>query len=103
MVQVIPKRTETLSEFVESNFVLPAVGTAHPGPLHLYSYQRGMFDALVDPNIEFVSLLKSAQIGYTLGLAGAIAHYMVRDPAPMICIMPGENDARGLVVEQLEP
>jgi phage terminase large subunit GpA-like protein len=71
----------------------------HP-PLH--PYQRGFADAIADPRIERVSVLKSARVGFTTLLVGAIAHYIVPEPSPVLVLMPTESDARGLMVDDIE-
>jgi phage terminase large subunit GpA-like protein len=103
MVQARKRKIGPLGDWCEEVLRLPPVGAANPGPLHLYPYQREIADACSDEKYEFVSVLKSAQVGFSLILAGALAHYMFRDPSPVVMIMPTENDARGLMVEQLEP
>lgn len=35
-------------------------------------------------------------------MVGAIANYIVRDPAPVLVLMPTESDARGLMVDDIE-
>jgi phage terminase large subunit GpA-like protein len=52
--------------------------------------------------VERVSVLKSAQVGFTTCLVGAIAHYIVREPSPILVLMPTESDARGLMVDDIE-
>lgn len=38
-----------------------------------------------------MSVLKSASIGFT--------HFIVREPSPILVLMPTESDARGLMVD----
>jgi phage terminase large subunit GpA-like protein len=52
--------------------------------------------------VERVSVLKSARVGFTTCLVGAIAHYIVREPSPILVLMPTESDARGLMVDDIE-
>ena len=102
MVQVKPKRPDSLSKWLEEVVFLPAGLAAVPGLLKLHPYQRAIADAIADPKIERVSVLKSARIGYTTVLVGAIAHYIVRDPSPILVLMPTESDCRGLMVDDIE-
>src|SRR5262245_57114511 len=81
---------------------MPGSIAAVPGSLRLYPYQRAIADALADANIERVSVLKSARIGFTTCLVGAIAHYIVREPSAILVLMPTESDARGLMVDDIE-
>lgn len=78
-------------------------GTAEPGPLKLWSYQRGIANAIGDPAIERVSVVKSVRIGYTQILTAAIAHYVTHEPAAILVLLPTESDCRNYVVSELEP
>jgi len=48
------------------------------------------------PRVERVSVLKSARIGFATIMVGAIVHSIVREPSPILVLMPTESDARGL-------
>jgi phage terminase large subunit GpA-like protein len=63
-------RPDRLSKWIEAN-VCPPEGSATPGPFRLYPYQRGIADAIADPKVERVSVLKSARIGFSNVVAGA--------------------------------
>jgi phage terminase large subunit GpA-like protein len=76
---------------------------AQPGPIKLYPYQKGIAAAIGDPGLERVSVLKSARIGYTALLTASIAHFVVRDPSPVLVLMPTESNCRDFVVSDLEP
>ncbi len=97
MVTAKPKPMEPLSRWIEDNLRLPAGISAVSGPLKLHPYQREIADAMADPRIERVSVIKSARVGYTTLLVGLIAHHIVRDPAPILVLMPTESDCRGLM------
>jgi phage terminase large subunit GpA-like protein len=77
-----------LSAWLESHVHLPQGLSADPGPLRLWAFQRGIADAIGDPAIERVSVLKSARVGFTSLLCGAIASYVANDPAPILVVMP---------------
>jgi phage terminase large subunit GpA-like protein len=81
---------------------LPSGIAAVAGPIRLHPYQRAIADAIADPKVERISVLKSARIGFTTILVGAIAHYIVREPSPILVLMPTESDARGLMVDDIE-
>ena len=102
MVRKIRKSTESLSRWLEQVVRLPPGIASSPGPLKLHPYQRSIADAIADPRVERVSVLKSARIGFTTCLVGAIAHFIVREPSPVLVLMPTESDARGLMVDDIE-
>jgi len=66
-----PKRKQSLPAWIEANIILPEGTTARPGAMRLFAYQRGIADAIDDPKVERVSVLKSARVGYTALSAGA--------------------------------
>jgi phage terminase large subunit GpA-like protein len=72
-----PPQQVPLSEWLEANLRLPHGLAAEGGPLHLWPTQRGIADALADPEIERVTLVKSARSGFTTLLTGLIGHHVV--------------------------
>ncbi|GGE96139.1 phage terminase large subunit family protein [Stappia taiwanensis] len=92
-----------LSAWIETEIRLPADVSALPGPIRLYPFQRGIADAISDPEIERVTVVKSARIGYTTLLVGALASHVVNEPAPVLFVLPTEDDCRNFVVTNVEP
>lgn len=92
-----------LVEWIEANVSLPASGSALPGPMHLWPFQRGWCEALDDPAIERVTVLKGARIGYTQWLSAVIAASVANAPAPILCLQPTADDARdySVTVEEM--
>lgn len=102
MVRIITKR-QPLPTWIEANVRLPAGTTAEPGPIKLYPYQRGIAEAIGEPAIERVTVIKSARIGYTALLTSALAHFVAREPSPILVLMPTEADCRDYMVTDIEP
>ncbi len=98
-----PPSREPLSDWLESNFRLPSGLAAVPGPIRLWTFQRALADAMTDPEIERVTVLKGARLGYSTLLLGVVAHYALRDPSALLAVLPTEDDARNFMVGQLEP
>jgi Phage terminase large subunit (GpA)/Phage portal protein, lambda family len=88
---------------MEENVCLPAGVTAEAGLIKLYPYQRGIAQAIADPKIERVTVLKSARVGYSTIMIASIAHFIVREPSPILVLMPTEADCRDLMVSDIEP
>jgi hypothetical protein len=59
---LIPPPRLRLSEWIEQNIRLPEGVSALPGPVRLWPYQVGVADAISDPSIERVSVLKAARV-----------------------------------------
>ena len=92
-----------LSEWIERTIVLPAGVSALPGKVRLYEYQKGIADAISDPTIERISVVKAARIGYTTLLTAAIGSFIANDPCPVLVVLPTEADARDYCCSDLEP
>lgn len=92
-----------LSEWTERNVHLPATLAAAPGLMRLFPYQREMADAMSDPAVERVTVLKSARVGYTQLAVAALAHFAANDPSAVLAVLPTESDARHLMTGIIEP
>ena len=80
-----------LSAWIERNIRLPDT-VAEPGPVHLWPWQREIADAIADPAIERVSLLKAARLGFSSLLTSAIGYYCVERPSPILYLLPTEAE-----------
>lgn len=103
MRALIPPPRISLPDWIESNVRLPEDVSALPGPMRLYAYQRGMAEAIGDPGIERVTVLKAARVGYSSLLTGCLGAYVANDPCPVIVLLPTESDCRDFVVSTLDP
>src|SRR5665648_1049009 len=92
-----------LSDWLEQTIRLPHGLAAEGGPLKLWPTQSGIADALADPALERVTLVKSARSGFTTLLTGLIAHHVANDPAAMLCVLPTEADCRDYMASDVEP
>jgi phage terminase large subunit GpA-like protein len=92
-----------LSQWLEAHVRLPEGTSALPGPIRLYPYQREIADVISDRGIERVTFVKPVRVGFTTLLVGGIASFVANDPCPVLVLMPTESDARGIVVDEIEP
>ena len=92
-----------LSTWIEKHVILPEGVTAQPGRVRLWPYQRDMADAIGDPTLERVTLVKPVRVGFTTLLTSAVASFVANDPAPIILLQPTDDDCRDTVVSVLEP
>src|ERR1700677_4404460 len=72
-------------------------------PHALCPWQHEIADAISDPIIERVSIVKSARVGFTTLLTGAIGSFVANDPSPILVLLPTEADARDYMVSDIEP
>lgn len=92
-----------LSEWCEAHVRLPSSLSATPGPMRLWPQQRQILDVIGDETTERVTILKSARVGATQAMVAALGHFVHNDPAPVISLVPSEEDARTFMVSNVEP
>jgi len=97
-----PPERLSYSEWAAKNFRLSG-NSASPGRFRPWKTQRGLLDAFGDPLLQRIDVLKSARCGYTTCLVAAIAADAVNDPSATIVLMPTDDDARGIVVDEIDP
>ena len=100
---LIPPPRLRLSEWIESHIALPEGVSAQPGPVRLWPFQREIADAIGDPLVERVTLVKPVRVGFTTLLTSAVASFVANEPAPILCLLPAEADCRDYVVSDIEP
>lgn len=98
-----PPRRLTLSEWADTYAYLSVESSAEGGRWHTLPYQKGIMDAISDPLIEQVSLMKSARVGYSKILNHVIAYHIHQDPCPLMLVQPTIEDAQGYSKEEIAP
>lgn len=93
----------SLSEWADRYAVLSAESAAEPGRWRTLPYQRGILDAITDPRIERVSVMKSSRVGYSKCLNHAIGYHVVHDPCPVMLVQPTLSDAEGYSKDEIAP
>lgn len=93
----------SLAPWIESELRLPDTVSATPGRVRLWPYQRGIAEAISDPEIERVTLVKSVRVGLSTLLTATVANYVANEPSPILLLLPTEADARDYMVSDLEP
>ena len=78
----IPRKM-SLIEWADEHFYLSAESAAIARKWTTLSYQRGIMDAMNDPDIEMVSVQKSSQIGATKMLCAKVGYHIDHDPCSM--------------------
>lgn len=93
----------SFSDWTEKFVRLPARSSADPGAFVPWKYQRGILDAIGDPLIERVTVIKSARGGYTKSLAAGVCAYSANAPCAIILLVPTDDDARRFAVDEIDP
>ena len=83
LLRLVPPPRRPLSEWIEMHLRLPADVSATPGAVRLWPYQRAIADAIGDPALEWVTLVKSVRVGFTTLLTGALGSFVANEPAPI--------------------
>lgn len=60
-------------------------------------------DAVTDPTVRMITVMKSARVGYTKLLDHMVGYYIHQDPAPMLIVQPKESDARDYSSTEIAP
>ena len=81
------------SAWAEEHGRIPKSTGAESGPVTLYGYQRGLLDAMCDPTVPLVTVLKAARVGYTRLATLAIGYHLHQDPTLCAVAQPVEDDA----------
>jgi phage terminase large subunit GpA-like protein len=97
-----PPRLLSLADWADASFQLPP-GDANAGRWKTLPYQRGLLDAMTDPGIERVTIMKSARVGYTKAFCAFIAYHIVADPCPILVVQPTIDDATKHSKEDIAP
>ncbi|MEX0445201.1 phage terminase large subunit family protein [Xenorhabdus sp. SGI246] len=107
---LVHKRTDTrppeplsLSEWANKYAVLSKENSAQTGKFRSFKYQDGIMDAITDPRVTQVSVMKSARVGYTKILDHVIGYYLSHDPAPILVVQPRVEDAEDYSKTEIAP
>ena len=98
-----PPQRRPLDDWIESNVRLPQSISSIPGKVELWPYQREIAQAISDPGVERISILKPVRVGFSFLLTAAIGSYVANDPAPILLVLPTESDCRDFAVMELDP
>lgn len=103
LAALMPPPRRQLSDWIERTVMLPDDVSSLPGAVRLWPFQRDIADAIGDPLIERVTLVKPVRVGFTTLITGALAGYIANDPSPILCLLPTEADCRDYMVSDIEP
>lgn len=95
----------TVSQWADTHRQLSSESSAEAGKWSTSraEYQRGMMDAVSDPDIETVVLMTAAQIGKTELINNVVGFHVHQDPAPMLVVQPTLEMAQTWSKDRLAP
>ena len=86
----------TLSAWANQRRMLSPEVSAEPAPWRTdrVPYLREIMDAVGDPDIPFMVVMKSAQVGYTEGIVNnGVGYFVDQDPSPIMIVQPSDGEA----------
>lgn len=93
----------TLSQWAAEYAVLSAETSAQTGKFRAYAYQVGIMDAVTDPSVSEITVMKSARVGYTKILDHVAGYFIHQDPSPILVVQPRVEDAEDYSATEIEP
>ncbi|WP_236862141.1 phage terminase large subunit family protein [Burkholderia pseudomallei] len=100
---LLPPPKLTLSQWAERYAVLSRETSAQTGRFRAFGYQRGMLDAVTDPSVEKISVMKSARVGYTKLMDHGVGYFIHQDPSPILVVQPRVEDAESYSKTEIAP
>ena len=99
-----PPPSRKPSVWVEAARRLPA-GSAEPGPLRLdrTPYTKSILDACIDPDVETIVFMASAQVSKSETALSIILYFLSEDPSPCMLVMPSSGVAEAFSKERIAP
>ena len=98
-----PPEKLSLSEWADKFAYLSLESSSDGGRWKSLPYQVGIMDSMTDPDIEQVTVMKSARVGYTKILNHLIAYHIHQDPCPIMVVQPTLDDCNGYSKEEIAP
>lgn len=92
-----------MSEWAETNRILPKGTTARPGLYVAEKFQSYIMNAVCDPVVRRVSCMKSTQVGWTELLLNIVGYYIDVDPKPMMLVFVRDSDAKDKSKKTIAP
>ncbi len=101
--RMMPPEDIGLADWMERHIVLPRLVSERPGPVRLDPDQRGIADAITDPAVESIAIMKSARRGMTMLLVGVIGYRASREGGNIGIVQPNATDAVEFGKDQFVP
>lgn len=85
-----PPPNLTVSEWADARRILPESSGARGGQWHTDAvpYLRGIMDAVHEPGVRLIALMKSHQVGGSECLHNIVGFFVEHDPAPILFVHP---------------
>jgi phage terminase large subunit GpA-like protein len=100
-----PPSKMTLSEWADRNRILSTETSAEPGQwtTSRAEYEREIMDAISDPDVPRICVMKAAQMGISDCLLNAVGYFMDTDPGPLMYVLPTIEIGESFSVDRVRP
>ena len=92
----------SLNEWSEQHALLTST-SAEPGRFRPWRYQAGIADAITDPAVETITVMKAARVGYSVVMTNAIGYFLQHDPCAVLVVQPRVEDAEDFSKTEIVP
>lgn len=93
----------SLSQWAERHAYLSPETSADAGKFQAFAYQNGIMDAVTDPTVRQITVMKSARVGYTKILDHVVGYFVHQDPSPILIVQPRVEDAEDYSKTEIAP
>lgn len=98
-----PKPKLTGAEYANTVFKLSPESSSEAGQITLHPYQEEIINCMTNQSTEFVTVKKSARVGYSIMLNIAVAYHIEHDPCSILFAQPSDDEAYGYSTDSIEP
>lgn len=98
-----PKPILSGSEWADEYFYLSPESSARPGKWKTDPWQKEILDEMTNTTTPFVSVEKSARVGYTKMLNITQGYFIHQDPCSILHAQPTDGDIIGYAEDEFEP
>lgn len=99
-----PTPALTVSEWSDEFRLLPKKSASRGGRWRTSAtpYLRGIMDAIHEPGLKKLAVMKGAQVGASEALANIVGYHIAHDPCPMLLVLPTSQMAEGWSKDRLD-
>ncbi len=100
---LMPPPRLSLGQWADRYAFLSPETSAEAGKFRAFGYQNGIMDAVTDPAVRQVTVMKSARVGYTKVLDHVVGYFIHQDPSPILIVQPRVEDAEDYSRTEIAP
>jgi phage terminase large subunit GpA-like protein len=94
---------QKLSDWAEDNFYLSPESSSTVGPWETLPYQKGIMNIISNDDVEIITWMKSARVGYTKIITAALAFFSEHKQRNQAVYQPTDDDRDAYVKDEVDP